>query len=58
MLCAHREGGTQCLWWVNQEYGNNSKGYCTNLYASVQIKNICDGTQLQVTGKSVEFIKI
>jgi hypothetical protein len=57
MLCAHKEGGNQCLWWAKQEYRDNLKGHCTNLYASVQIKNICDGTQLQVISKSEEFAK-
>jgi len=43
--CLCREGKKQCVWWINREFDNRSKGYCANPNIVIQTKIMCDGTK-------------
>jgi hypothetical protein len=36
--CLCREGQKQCIWWINREFNNKSKGYCANPNIVIQTK--------------------
>jgi hypothetical protein len=54
MVCAYREGLTQCSWWTTCEFNSQLKSYCSNPNVLIQNKIIGDGNQLQFITKREE----